>query len=178
MGSIDSDESDHGKHDGPEPWEDRKGEHEKEKGHPKSGKNDGKKEGKGRHLPAFKLTRLNIYILFVCIVVVVAIIAAVGYINNSPPAQPALNDTNTYVPPVTGTISKDACYSLGGQWNDCGSACRGAPQGTVCVQVCVPQCDWYSSAALLIKKDAVYGSKVSCKTQPNGIESCWMNGAA
>jgi hypothetical protein len=29
----------------------------------------------------------------------------------------------------------------GGTWSDCGSLCRGKPAGTICAEVCVPQCE-------------------------------------
>jgi hypothetical protein len=48
---------------------------------------------------------------------------------------------------TTTTASSDAvltaaaCAKAGGTWNECGSLCRGKPAGTVCAQVCVPQCE-------------------------------------
>ncbi len=38
-------------------------------------------------------------------------------------------------------LSAEACRTNGGTWNDCGSLCRGKPAGTVCAQICVPQCE-------------------------------------
>ncbi|MDQ7815094.1 MAG: Gmad2 immunoglobulin-like domain-containing protein [Patescibacteria group bacterium] len=38
-------------------------------------------------------------------------------------------------------LSEESCAERGGTWNDCGSLCRGKPAGTVCAQVCVPQCE-------------------------------------
>ncbi len=39
------------------------------------------------------------------------------------------------------TADQIACQQAGGNWNPCGSACRGAPPDAVCIQVCVPQCE-------------------------------------
>ncbi len=33
------------------------------------------------------------------------------------------------------------CSQAGGKWNECGSLCRGKPAGTVCAEICVPQCE-------------------------------------
>jgi hypothetical protein len=38
------------------------------------------------------------------------------------------------------------CDSAHGSWNDCGSACRGAPEGTVCPMYCVAYCGCASSS--------------------------------
>lgn len=38
-------------------------------------------------------------------------------------------------------LSSESCRVAGGSWNECGSLCRGKPAGTVCAQVCVPQCE-------------------------------------
>jgi hypothetical protein len=38
-------------------------------------------------------------------------------------------------------LSPESCSEAGGIWNECGSLCRGKPAGTVCAQVCVPQCE-------------------------------------
>jgi hypothetical protein len=38
-------------------------------------------------------------------------------------------------------LTQELCKSAGGYWNECGSACRGAPPGTMCIQVCVEYCE-------------------------------------
>lgn len=43
-------------------------------------------------------------------------------------------------------MSKELCERYGGHWNECGSACAGEPPGTVCIAVCVPQCECGGSA--------------------------------
>lgn len=44
-----------------------------------------------------------------------------------------------YMPP--GQMTSQLCKSAGGNWNECGSACRGAPEGTACTLQCVPYCE-------------------------------------
>jgi hypothetical protein len=39
------------------------------------------------------------------------------------------------------TMTRELCESGGGNWNACGSACRGAPAGTACTEQCVQQCE-------------------------------------
>jgi hypothetical protein len=38
-------------------------------------------------------------------------------------------------------MNKALCENYGGHWNECGSACTGEPPGTVCIEVCVAQCE-------------------------------------
>jgi putative hemolysin len=38
-------------------------------------------------------------------------------------------------------MNKELCETYGGHWNECGSACTGRPSGTVCIQVCIAQCE-------------------------------------
>lgn len=44
-----------------------------------------------------------------------------------------------YQPPAQ--LTQKLCESSGGNWNECGSACRGAPEGTVCTLQCVQYCE-------------------------------------
>jgi len=47
-------------------------------------------------------------------------------------------------PPVaneTAQMNKELCESARGNWNECASACRGAPEGTACITMCVQQCE-------------------------------------
>ncbi len=75
----------------------------------------------------------------------------------------------------TTKIDKTSCESSGGTWNECGSPCFGAPQGTMCVQSCRQQCEWYAGNAE-VAKDSVYASQpgFSCVTQDNGILMCLL----
>ena len=38
-------------------------------------------------------------------------------------------------------ITQKMCEDAGGHWNPCGSACRGEPEGTVCIEMCMPYCE-------------------------------------
>ena len=39
------------------------------------------------------------------------------------------------------TMTKEKCESARGHWNECGSACRNTPEGTVCTMHCVAYCE-------------------------------------
>ena len=43
--------------------------------------------------------------------------------------------------PGTWEMTQALCESARGYWNECASACRGAPEGTICTLQCVPQCE-------------------------------------
>ncbi|MEM3556215.1 MAG: DUF333 domain-containing protein [Candidatus Micrarchaeia archaeon] len=38
-------------------------------------------------------------------------------------------------------MNRELCEKYGGHWNECGSACTGEPPGTVCIAVCIAQCE-------------------------------------
>ncbi|MCX8195400.1 MAG: DUF333 domain-containing protein [Candidatus Micrarchaeota archaeon] len=44
-----------------------------------------------------------------------------------------------YQPPEY--LTQKLCEAFGGHWQECGSACRGAPEGTMCTLQCVPYCE-------------------------------------
>ncbi len=44
-----------------------------------------------------------------------------------------------YLPPRE--MTRGLCFAWGGRWNDCGSACRGAPEGTACTLQCEQYCE-------------------------------------
>jgi len=66
----------------------------------------------------------------------IAIIAGHGCIGQETPAPPAGNGTDT-----SNAITEAMCRNAGGHWNECGSACRGAPEGTACIMMCVQYCE-------------------------------------
>lgn len=45
--------------------------------------------------------------------------------------------------PVNGTaqMTRELCEGARGYWNECASACRGAPNGTICPAYCVQECE-------------------------------------
>lgn len=44
-------------------------------------------------------------------------------------------------PNATAPMTQELCRSARGNWNECASACRGAPEGTACTLQCVQQCE-------------------------------------
>ncbi len=102
----------------------------------------------------------KLYIILAIVIVVLVVLAAVLLM---PPAN-------------TAEINRASCESSGGTWNECGSPCTGAPQGTVCIQVCRQQCEWYAGSAEVAKKSAYAAQQgFSCMTQDNGITMCWLS---
>jgi hypothetical protein len=79
------------------------------------------------------------------IVVALLLFGCVG--GGNPPTQNntngTLNNSNgTHVPPSeTKQLTKELCEGARGHWNECGSACRGAPEGTACIMMCVQYCE-------------------------------------
>ncbi len=66
--------------------------------------------------------------------------------SSNPPIIPnpqpnATNASNQSEPTNATGLTKEMCEQARGHWNDCGSACRGAPPGTVCITVCVAYCE-------------------------------------
>lgn len=52
------------------------------------------------------------------------------------------NDNTTAPGPATlDGITREMCEGTSGHWNECGSACRGAPPGTACIMMCVVYCE-------------------------------------
>jgi hypothetical protein len=47
----------------------------------------------------------------------------------------------TTTPTAPAELTAETCSRAGGTWNECGSLCRGKPPGTVCAQICIPQCE-------------------------------------
>jgi len=67
-----------------------------------------------------------------------------GCANQEQPPPPLNNSTapgnSTF--PVSSEMTKELCESALGNWNECGSACRGKEvPGSACVAVCVPYCE-------------------------------------
>ncbi len=60
----------------------------------------------------------------------------------APPSPPG-NDTPPAPPnnPPADEMTQALCESARGHWNECASACRGAPEGTACTLQCVQQCE-------------------------------------
>ena len=58
----------------------------------------------------------------------------------TPPEQPPVEDNNDSIKTTEG-LSKKECEAAFGKWNECGSACRGAPEGTACILICLQHCE-------------------------------------
>jgi len=73
-------------------------------------------------------------------------------------------------------MDRAACESADGAWNECGSPCTGAPQGTMCIMVCREQCEWFASSADAARANSALSSQTGfgCLTQDNGILMCWL----
>lgn len=65
--------------------------------------------------------------------------------TESPPiitnSTPLPNATYPPEPTTPQGMTEAVCVAGHGHWNDCGSACRGSPPGTICEAVCVAYCE-------------------------------------
>ena len=61
--------------------------------------------------------------------------------QNGTQGPPVMSNGTPPSPVNPAGLTKEQCEQARGQWNDCGSACRGAPQGTACIEVCVAYCE-------------------------------------
>lgn len=61
-------------------------------------------------------------------------------------------------------LNAETCLIAGGEWNDCGSACRGQSEEEACIQVCVEVCECGADS------DCPFG--YSCKDVIEGIGIC------
>jgi hypothetical protein len=126
---------------------------------------------KGR-LTMFKLgekpRQKRLYIAIASVVIAIFIVSSVSLLLSSDPNKMRL------------PVDRSVCESTGGVWNECGSPCLGAPQGTICIQVCQEQCEWFASNAEAINNNPVYSAQpgLKCATQSNGILMCWLAGNA
>ena len=70
------------------------------------------------------------------IFVLAVVVIVVGFGCISKYQEPPQDDVDT-----KNAITKSMCDDVGGHWNPCGSACRGEPEGTPCILMCVPYCE-------------------------------------
>lgn len=61
----------------------------------------------------------------------------IGYGCTDAGGKPPANDSAD----IGNAVTKGMCGQYGGHWNECGSACRGAPEGTPCTLNCVFYCE-------------------------------------
>ena len=57
-----------------------------------------------------------------------------------------VNSTNITQENETAQLTNETCQAAGGRWDECGSACRGAPSGTECIAMCVQYCECGASS--------------------------------
>jgi len=69
-------------------------------------------------------------------------------------------------------ITETMCKQYGGQWDPCGSACRGAPSGTICVEMCVPYCYCGGIAGFNCPPDYICGDYLPSPTTPDAMGIC------
>lgn len=73
----------------------------------------------------------------------------------------------------TGTaITETMCTQYGGHWNPCGSACRGAPPGTACIEMCVPYCECGGIAGFGCPPGYVCTDYLPSPTTPDALGTC------
>jgi len=92
--------------------------------------------------------RLKLLILLIVIVGLAVALALSVNIRNALINEQAEEAKPVAPPQATGTqavapqpLDHASCAAAGGKWNECGSLCRGKPVGTVCAQLCIPQCE-------------------------------------
>ena len=92
-----------------------------------------------------------------------------GCIQTGAPA----NGTNGSGEMETGNgITESMCTQYGGHWNPCGSACRGAPSGTVCIMMCVPYCECGGIAGFGCPPGYICTDYLPSPTTPDAMGIC------
>ncbi len=97
-----------------------------------------------------------------------------------PPLQPKIEPPTIEPPSQPEKLTPETCEKAGGRWNVCGSACRGAPPGTICTEQCVAYCEcgtWNNmkcpegrSCEDLIPPQAGYATGICKKIEPLDIK--------
>jgi len=79
---------------------------------------------------------------------VAAVLLLFGCIGETPPSplpnasRGTVTNNNTDGSAGAGNaMTKEMCENARGHWDECGSACRGAPPGTACIMMCVQYCE-------------------------------------
>jgi hypothetical protein len=70
--------------------------------------------------------------------IVIGVMAAVVILAVA--TQYAPGGTNSATATPVPMLTRESCEAARGHWNECGSACRGQPEGTICTLQCVPMC--------------------------------------
>lgn len=69
-------------------------------------------------------------------------------------------------------ITESMCTQYGGHWNPCGSACRGTPPGTACIEVCVPYCECGGIAGFGCPPSYICTDYLPSPTTPDAMGIC------
>ncbi|MGV8085146.1 MAG: hypothetical protein ACP5N9_02730 [Candidatus Bilamarchaeum sp.] len=89
-----------------------------------------------------------------------------GCVSNNPQ-----NSSNNSVD-TQNAITKAMCDSAGGHWNSCGSACRGAPEGTACTKQCVQYCECGGIAGFVCPAGFVCTDYLPSPSTPDAMGVC------
>lgn len=99
-----------------------------------------------------------------------------GCTSNQPNNSTYNNDSNSHVD-TNNAITKSMCDSSGGHWVECGSACRGAPKGTVCSEQCVQYCMCGGIAGFSCPAGFVCTDYLPSSTTPDAMGVCKKSSA-
>lgn len=104
-------------------------------------------------------------------ILVIALIVGYGCIGQG--QQPGTNTTNqTNGTDTQNAITQSMCEASHGHWNECGSACRGAPEGTACILMCVPYCECGGIAGFGCPAGYVCTDYLPSKDTPDAMGIC------
>lgn len=81
------------------------------------------------------------------------------------------NNSNSQVD-TNNAITKAMCDASRGHWNECGSACRGAPKGTICTMNCVQYCECGGIAGFGCPAGFVCTDYLPSPTTPDAMGVC------
>jgi hypothetical protein len=104
---------------------------------------------------------------FLIALAVVALVVGFGCISAPPLPPPGQNGTDS-----DGTLTKALCVDAGGLWNECGSACRGAPDGTACIMMCVQYCECGGLAGFRCPSGHTCTDYLPSKDTPDAMGIC------
>ncbi len=84
----------------------------------------------------------KIFLLAIVVVLIGVAIYSSGQQTVSDPLVPAIDTSPPEVTNVDASaLMEESCSDAGGEWEECGSVCRGADEGTVCIEMCVEHCE-------------------------------------
>lgn len=88
--------------------------------------------------------------LLLVVIAVLAVLASqvkpTGQLQYGKPSRPVLTEPAKPEPEPSSDLTAAVCSDAGGTWNECGSACRTEPEGTMCILMCVQYCECTADA--------------------------------